>query len=260
VVIVPQTTQSALAPVTQHAVEAMKQQRALLADFVKSQLVEANFDDAKSANFGEGDYGIIPGTKKRCLLKSGAEKMQKIFQLGCRFKLVDKEIDKAANFAMFTYKSEIYSLATGTVIAECDASTNSQEIKYKERTVWRKNENGVSVSSKEETPIFDVMNTLQKMAQKRAMIGATILATGASEYFTQDMIDPDDAPGVTPPATGLPTGNATSTEPNTAPALEAETAPQCCGKDMMVSKYADKETGPVPPWYCTKCKSKKTRS
>ena len=39
--------------------------------------------------------------------------------------------------------------------------------------------------------IHDQINTLKKMAQKRAFVGAVLLATGASEYFTQDLEDYD---------------------------------------------------------------------
>lgn len=35
----------------------------------------------------------------------------------------------------------------------------------------------------------DLVNTIQKMAQKRALIAATLVATNASEFFTQDMED-----------------------------------------------------------------------
>lgn len=37
--------------------------------------------------------------------------------------------------------------------------------------------------------VADIVNTLQKMAQKRAYIAAVLLATNASEYFTQDIED-----------------------------------------------------------------------
>lgn len=37
--------------------------------------------------------------------------------------------------------------------------------------------------------VIGVDNTLMKMAQKRAFVGATLLATGASEFFTQDIED-----------------------------------------------------------------------
>lgn len=35
----------------------------------------------------------------------------------------------------------------------------------------------------------DIVNTIDKMAQKRALIAATLIATNASEYFTQDLED-----------------------------------------------------------------------
>lgn len=35
----------------------------------------------------------------------------------------------------------------------------------------------------------DLVNTIQKMAQKRALVAATLVATGASEFFTQDVED-----------------------------------------------------------------------
>lgn len=35
----------------------------------------------------------------------------------------------------------------------------------------------------------DIVNTVQKMAQKRAYVGTVIVATNASEYFTQDLED-----------------------------------------------------------------------
>ena len=39
--------------------------------------------------------------------------------------------------------------------------------------------------------VADVVNTIQKMAQKRALVAATLLATSASEFFTQDVEDAD---------------------------------------------------------------------
>ncbi len=42
----------------------------------------------------------------------------------------------------------------------------------------------------------DIINTVQKIAQKRAYVGACLSATGASQYFTQDIEDmPTDAIG-----------------------------------------------------------------
>lgn len=46
--------------------------------------------------------------------------------------------------------------------------------------------------------VADVVNTIQKMAQKRALVAATLLATSGSEFFTQDL---EDAPTPEPPGT-----------------------------------------------------------
>lgn len=240
-----------LVPVTQQAVKDLKTQRDLLRKFVQSQLKEADFTEASKnlASYGEGDFGIIPGTKKRCLLKPGAEKLLRLFNLGVRFKLVDKELDKVNNIAIYTYKAEVYVMKSGLVIAECDATANSQEVKYKERTEWRKNDKGVRESTKVETPIFDVINTLQKMAQKRALIGAVLLATGASEFFTQDMLEPEELEPKNTPRDVTPAKEAA------APSAAKADAPLHCGKPMMLSKYVDNDLG-HKPWFCMTCREK----
>ena len=54
--------------------------------------------------------------------------------------------------------------------------------------------------------IADLVNTIQKMAQKRALVAATLIATSASEFFTQDVEDipaDRDTFGITEP-TGRP--------------------------------------------------------
>lgn len=246
-----------------NAIKEMKDQRALLRKFVESQLVEANFKDPNSTKYGEGDFGIIPGTKKRTLLKPGAEKIMRLFNLGARFKLVDKEVDRYANFALYTYEVEIYSLRSGIVVATCQGTANSQEDKYKEKTEYQKNEKGVKVAVKVEMPIFNLLNTLQKMAQKRALVGGVILATGASEYFTQDMIDGEEA--LEAQARDVSEAGSPFTKPapkgvkkEVDPEIEVQappTPPVCCGKEMMISRYVDSALGHAP-WYCMQCKKK----
>ena len=136
----------------------------------------------KEGKEGEGDYGIVPGTKKKALFKAGAEKLRMVFGLGVRFNLRDSEFDRYENFARYTYDCEVFHLKTGTVIANCEGTANSQEKKYKERSVYVER----VYSGKEAIPVSDIQNTLMKMAQKRAFVGAVIIATGASDYFTQD--------------------------------------------------------------------------
>ncbi len=43
--------------------------------------------------------------------------------------------------------------------------------------------------------VFDVVNTIDKMAQKRALVAAVLVATNASEFFTQDLEDFDSDTG-----------------------------------------------------------------
>ena len=131
------------------------------------------------------DYGIVPGAKRPCLLKPGAEKLMKIFGLGARFIQTNKEVDRYENYAEFAYKCEVYHLKTGIVVAECEGTTNSWEKKYKERAIYKDR----VVVGHEKTPVMDILNMLMKMAQKRALIGAVLIATGAREYFTQDEDD-----------------------------------------------------------------------
>lgn len=246
VVVLPS---AAYAPVTQEGVDGLRRQRELLRVFVSEQLREASFGDPRSPSYGEGDYGVIPGTKKKCLFKQGAEKALKLFGLGVRFEQTDKELDRTGNFALYTYKAVVYVMNSGVAIAECEGTANSQEKKYKERTVWKTNAKGIRESVTEETPVCDVINTLQKMAQKRALVGAAILATGLSEYFTQDILEPEDIvaqqPGQKP-------------APRDVQSEVSSSAPQCCGGEMMVSKYVDQELGHAP-WYCPKCKNKARR-
>lgn len=167
-------------PVTPEMLTQLKEQRRLLAEFVSSQLKR------------DSDYGVIPGTKKASLFKPGAEKIRGLFGLNVPIECTSSQLDRDQNFAMFTYKAKV--LRGENLITECEASCNSQEQKYKERRVWRQRANGPGKEEiREVTPIFDVLNTLQKMAQKRAFVGAIILAVGASDFFTQDIDDMDDA-------------------------------------------------------------------
>jgi len=233
-----------LQPITQRDVTTLRDQHKLIKKFISSQMKEADFTDKNAKNYGVGDYGTIPGTKKPSLLKPGAEKLLKLFGLGHRVKLIDKTIDKEANLAVFIYQAEVFHLRTGSVLAQCEGSANSQEAKYKERTAWKGN-----VCTKEETPIFDILNTLMKMAQKRAIVGATITATGASDYFTQDLEDNLTDEKNNEETNFLPaddTGKTNSVE---------KPLPICCDQPMMISKYKDPGSGEYP-WYCVKCRKK----
>jgi len=79
------------------------------------------------------------------------------------------------------------------------------------------------------TEVADLVNTISKMAQKRALVAATLIALNASEFFTQDMedlvIDVPAEASYAPPAETVsspPRQNNTDTNKRTADAAEAE--------------------------------------
>lgn len=211
-------------PITKQDTDALAERRKVMKEYVASQMVR------------DVDYGVIPGTPKPCLFKPGAEKLAQLFGLGIRIVHRDKEIDLHHNFAMFSYTAEAYHIRSGNIVAQCEGSTNSHEKKWKMR-------------GNSETPIGDLMNTLMKMAQKRAYVGVVIQATGASDFYTQDVETADDAEALgvkAPPRTAkvsVPGVRSAKSSDETA-------APVCCDRPMMVSKFEENT------YYCPKCKSK----
>lgn len=214
-------------PITKSDLDQALERRKLLKEFINSQMRE------------DVDFGIIPGTNQQSLLKPGAEKLSQLFGVATRIVERDKEVDLHQNFAMFTYTIEAYHIRTGQVIAQCEGSCNSHEKKYKTRTVK---------GAKEETQVGDILNTLMKMAQKRAYVGTIIQATGASDFYTQDIEDAEDAEQV---GIAREAKRATASIPGVKSAKSTGDggAPICCGKQMMASKF-HKDT-----WYCFTCKA-----
>jgi hypothetical protein len=214
-------------PVTREDLSQAAERRKMLKEFVQSQMVV------------NVDYGIIPGTPKPSLYQPGAQKLAQLFAIGVRFVNKEKEVNLHENFAMFTYTAEVYHLRTGTVIAQCEGSCNSQEKKYRTQKVD---------GALQERPIGDLMNTLMKMAQKRAYVGGIIQATGASDFYTQDIDDAKDAEtaGVRPPPRTVQSAVPRATS---ARSTDETQAPVCCDRPMMVSKF-HKDS-----WYCVNCKN-----
>lgn len=158
------------------------------------------------------DYDTIPGTQKPTLLKPGAENMLRFFGLGHRIELNESVKDWESGFFYFSYKVTVFKLigeGEEFVLSECEGSANSKESRYADRWVpqWRLKDHGIDDPSGLESrdrendrgpykeykvknkDIFSLVNTLQKMAIKRALVGAALQATGASGLFTQDLED-----------------------------------------------------------------------
>ena len=120
------------------------------------------------------DYGVIPGTPKPTLYKAGAEKLLQFYGLGHKAICVDKMENWEKGFFYYQYRVEVFKTRPDGLIiqvASCEGSANSKEKRYRNQDV------------------YSIVNTLQKMAIKRALVGATLQATGTSGIFTQDIED-----------------------------------------------------------------------
>lgn len=176
----------------------------------------------KQAMKKDEHYGVIPGTQKPTLLKSGAEKLCLTFRLDPRYDIIADIRD--TNFIAYTAKCTLIHIPTSVEIATGIGSCNSRETKYRYRYTeestgkpipkeyWKAKKGGnnkemkrilggegfraakidgqwvIAKSKKiENDNPWDLDNTLVKMACKRALVAATLNATAASDIFTQDL-------------------------------------------------------------------------
>lgn len=124
------------------------------------------------------DFGIIPGTAKPTLLKPGAEKILMLMGLTSKYEVVEKVQDYEKGFFAFTVKCELYK--DGLKITEGLGHCNTKEPKYHKR------KDGTLQDP------YGYVNTVLKMAKKRAQIDATLTVASLSEVFTQDIEDMQD--------------------------------------------------------------------
>jgi len=167
----------------------------------------------------EQHFGVIPGTKKPSLYKPGAEKLIMMFRLAPKYEIESVKHDNG--HIEYRITCSLHQIGSNDLWAQGVGSCSTLESKYRYRgdsvetdrivpkAYWdnkdisliggkghfpKKNDEGHwKVFKKEgrmENPdIADQYNTVLKMAKKRAMVDATIAATGASDIFTQDMED-----------------------------------------------------------------------
>jgi hypothetical protein len=191
------------------------EQRKLLSEYVKSQMVE------------DQDYGVIPGTNKPTLLKPGAEKLTDLFRCTPKFKLIKDVEDYDRGLFAYTFRVQLFQRDAGVVLAEGYGSANSREGRYrwrneqpkcptcgKESLFRSKKDPGFYCWSKkggcgakfglgdaevkaafdgagkvENDDVATLANTILKMAKKRALVDGAIALARVSDLFTQDVED-----------------------------------------------------------------------
>ena len=160
------------------------------------------------------------GCKKNVLFKPGAEKLAEIYGIAPEFEPVTV-IERWDEPPLFFYRTKcrLFTKSAHVLVAECVGSCNSRETKYGGRWAFERDipphldperlkrrefvaRNGPQSGQRvaqwriPNEEIFDQVNTIDKMAQKRAFVGAVILATRSGGVFTQDADDiPPEAYG-----------------------------------------------------------------
>lgn len=155
------------------------------------------------------DYGVIPGTDKPTLLQPGAQKLAEIYGLAPHFGDVTVVEDWDKPFFHYRKKCSLVSRRTGDVVAEGVGSCNSREDRYAYRWCFESElpagapkktlQRRERISRKTGKPfvqyrtqnpdICSLVNTIEKMACKRAYVASVISATRSAGIFTQDADD-----------------------------------------------------------------------
>lgn len=163
------------------------------------------------------DYWVIPGVSKPSLFKPWAEKLRLVYGLQAFTEKTTETLDIDRDFYDVNYMVTIKD-KNGFVLWMCEGSCNTMEERYnftawkdasKPMKDWKQDDleierlkaeglgkrkrgnSGWIWQQREQVKSWKLThkNTIQKMAQKRAYVGAILNATGASEFYTQDVED-----------------------------------------------------------------------
>lgn len=133
------------------------------------------------------DYGRIPGTPKPTLFKAGAELLAFRLHLDPHEELVSEELDRGERWYKAVVRFTLYDFVTGERRGDGLGTCHSWESKYR----YRKDADGNRILNEDWA---DQINTILKMAGKRAFVDAILRRTGASRIFTQDLEDIEQPP------------------------------------------------------------------
>lgn len=129
----------------------------LLQNFVKEMMIP------------KVDYGFIPNCDKPALFKAGAEKLCDIFGFSKQLEILNRVEDWKEGLFHYEVKAILINKRSGAIEAEGIGSCNTKERKY----------------IKQDS--YSLINTILKMAKKRAFVDAVLSATRSSGIFTQDV-------------------------------------------------------------------------
>ena len=152
------------------------------------------------------DFGKLPGMETPTLFKPGAEKIVKLLGLADTYEIIDRREDwpheTRAPFFRYMVRCRL-SRIDGAVVGEGLGECNSLETHYRYRWLWeRELPEGVNKDDLAQRPVrtgvqyrmdnpepASLVNTLLKMAKKRAQVDAALGVGRLSNLFTQDLED-----------------------------------------------------------------------
>lgn len=158
------------------------------------------------------DYGVIPGTgNKPTMLKPGAEKMAKLLNLTDEYEVVQSVEDWDRPLFRYMVRCRLTQMGTGVLVSTGLGECNSMESRYRYRWLFKsdlerqgiksdglvtrqiRTKNGPAKQYRmDNEDVYSQVNTILKMAKKRALVDAALSAGRLSEIFTQDVEDLDE--------------------------------------------------------------------
>lgn len=197
-------------------------------------------------------YGIIPGCEKPSLWKPGAEQLLVTFRIAPD----EPKVDDLSSGDCVRYRVTRTGRSGGSLVASGVGECSSDEEKYR----WRKpvcekeydsmpedrrrlkyRKDGSTYQQVRTNPA-DVANTILKMADKRAFVAMTLLATAASDIFTQDLED-------LPPEVAESIEGAEAQKPPIKHPTPKKKSADCGSFQMVPSEISEKSgTGKNGPW------------
>jgi hypothetical protein len=215
----------------------------------RDQVLREGVDFGKIPGTGDKPTLLKPGAEKLCTL------FGLTVRFAVEEKIEDWAGTEHDGEPLFFYLYRCSLWRGNQLIAEADGSANSRESKYRwrkgERTcphcgaaaiikgkaeygggwICFAKKGGCGAKFPDNAPeileqstdrvlnpdICDVINTLQKMAQKRALVAAALIGVNASEFFTQDIEDFAGASDFAGEASTPPRGHAPNSRQQSAP-------------------------------------------